>query len=80
MTLAGMFGGRGQLIVHHVMFGPDWDEPCPSCRNFMDELSAGLIAHLHDRDTALALVSRAPRAKIEAYQASRGEPGELAVT
>jgi predicted dithiol-disulfide oxidoreductase (DUF899 family) len=72
VSLARMFGGCRQLIVHHIMFGPDWDEPCPSCRNFMDELSAGLIAHLHDRDTAFALVSRAPRAKIEAYQASRG--------
>lgn len=80
VTLAGMFGSCRQLIVHHIMFGPDWDEPCPSCRNFMDELSAGLIAHLHDRDTAFALVSRAPRAKIEAYQASRGGTVELAAT
>ena len=80
VTLAGMFGGCRQLVIHHVMFGPDWDEPCPSCRNFMDELSAGLIAHLRARDTAFALVSRAPRAKIEAYEASRGGAGELAVT
>ena len=75
VTLAVMFGGCRQLIVHHIMFGPDWDEPCPSCRNFMDELSTGLIGHLRDRDTAFALVSRAPRAKIEAYQASRGWAG-----
>jgi predicted dithiol-disulfide oxidoreductase (DUF899 family) len=61
-----------QLIVHHVMFGPDWDAACPSCMNFIDELSDGLLAHLRARETAFALVSRAPLAKIEAYRTRRG--------
>jgi predicted dithiol-disulfide oxidoreductase (DUF899 family) len=50
------------------MFGPDWDAACPSCTNFIDELSDGLLAHLRARETAFALVSRAPLAKIEAYR------------
>jgi predicted dithiol-disulfide oxidoreductase (DUF899 family) len=75
VSLAGLFGDRGQLIIHHIMFGPDWDQPCPSCSNFMDELSAGLIAHLHERDTAFALVSRAPWAKIEAQAAKSAIDG-----
>ncbi len=25
-TLAGLFGGRSQLIVYHFMFGPDWEQ------------------------------------------------------
>jgi predicted dithiol-disulfide oxidoreductase (DUF899 family) len=29
VTLAQLFGGKRQLIVQHVMFGPDWDKPCP---------------------------------------------------
>jgi predicted dithiol-disulfide oxidoreductase (DUF899 family) len=29
-TLAGVFGDNRQLIVHHIMFGPDWDAPCPA--------------------------------------------------
>jgi predicted dithiol-disulfide oxidoreductase (DUF899 family) len=71
-TLADLFDGSRQLIIHHVMFGPDWDAPCPSCANAVDELSPALLAHLRDRDTAFALVSRAPLPKLEAYQASKG--------
>jgi predicted dithiol-disulfide oxidoreductase (DUF899 family) len=72
VALAGLFGDSSQLIIQHVMFGPDWDAACPSCTNFIDELSDGLLAHLRARDTAFALVSRTPLAKIEAYQASKG--------
>ncbi len=71
-TLAGLFGDNRQLIIHHVMFGPDWEAACPSCTNAVDELSDGLLAHLRGRDTAFALVSRAPLAKLEAYRGSRG--------
>jgi predicted dithiol-disulfide oxidoreductase (DUF899 family) len=71
-TLAGLFGDSRQLIIHHVMFGPDWAAPCPACASSTDELSDGLLAHLRDRGTAFALVSRAPLAKLEAYRISRG--------
>ena len=72
VPLTGLFGDSSQLIIHHIMFGPDWDAACPSCTNFVDELSDGLLAHLRSRDTAFALISRTPLAKIGAYQASRG--------
>jgi predicted dithiol-disulfide oxidoreductase (DUF899 family) len=72
VTLAELFGDSSQLIIHHVMFGPDWDAACPSCTNFIDELSDGLLAHLRARDTAFALVSRTPLAKIAAYRTQRG--------
>ena len=71
-TLADLFEGRGQLIVYHFMFGPDWDEGCPSCTAGCDEISAGLLNHLHARDTSLVVVARAPLPKISAYQAARG--------
>jgi predicted dithiol-disulfide oxidoreductase (DUF899 family) len=71
-TLAALFGGSRQLIVHHVMFDPDWKAPCPHCANAIDEMSDGLLAHLREHDTAFALVSRAPLAKLEAYRAGRG--------
>ena len=29
-TLADLFEGRSQLIVYHFMFGPGWEEGCPS--------------------------------------------------
>ena len=71
-ALAALFGDSRQLIIQHIMFGPDWDAACPSCTNSVDELSDGLLAHLRARDTAFALVSRAPLAKLEAYRTSRG--------
>jgi predicted dithiol-disulfide oxidoreductase (DUF899 family) len=72
VTLAGLFGDSSQLIVQHVMFGPDWDAACPGCTAAVDEFSAALLAHLRSRETAFVLASRAPLAKLEAYQASRG--------
>jgi predicted dithiol-disulfide oxidoreductase (DUF899 family) len=71
-TLLDLFDGRSQLIVQHFMFGPDWDAGCPSCTASADEISAGLLDHLHARDTSFVVVARAPLAKIEAYKAQRG--------
>ncbi len=30
-SLLDLFEGRGQLLIYHFMFDPDWDEGCPSC-------------------------------------------------
>ncbi len=29
-TLADLFAGRSQLVIYHFMFGPDWEQGCPS--------------------------------------------------
>lgn len=71
-TLLDLFEGRRQLVVGHFMFDPRWDAGCPSCSAGADEMSEGLRAHLHARDTTLAYVSRAPLEKIEAYRARKG--------
>ena len=71
-TLLDLFEGRRQLIVCHFMFDPRWDDGCPSCTAGADEMSSGLLAHLHSRDTTLVYVSRAPLGKIEAYKRKRG--------
>jgi len=71
-TLLDLFEGHRQLIVQHFMFDPEWDDGCPSCTAASDEISQGLLDHLHARDTALVVVSRAPIAKIDDYKESRG--------
>ena len=38
--LADLFDGRSQLIVYHFMFGPDWEEGCPSCSLAADHFDA----------------------------------------
>jgi predicted dithiol-disulfide oxidoreductase (DUF899 family) len=72
VTLAELFGDRGQLIVQHVMFQPEWEAACPGCTASVDVIPERLLAQVHSRDTAFVLVSRAPLAKLEAYKAARG--------
>ncbi|MEM7044606.1 MAG: DUF899 family protein, partial [Pseudomonadota bacterium] len=70
-TLAELFDGHGQLIVYHFMFGPDWEEGCPSCSFWCDHFD-GIDMHLAARDTAFVLVSNAPLATLLAYRARMG--------
>ncbi len=71
-TLVDLFEGRRQLMVGHFMFDPEWDDGCPSCTAGAEEMSDGLLDHLHTRDTTMAYVSRAPIEKISAYKAKKG--------
>jgi predicted dithiol-disulfide oxidoreductase (DUF899 family) len=80
VSLLDLFDGRRQLIVYHFMFDPNepppgqsgapWDEGCPSCSFLVDNI--GHPAHLHARDTSLALVSRAPLSKITPFRQRMG--------
>jgi predicted dithiol-disulfide oxidoreductase (DUF899 family) len=70
-SLADLFAGRSQLVVYHFMFGPDWQEGCPSCSFVCDHID-GAVPHLAARDVTLTMVSRAPLAKIEAFQKRMG--------
>lgn len=69
-SLLDLFEGRSQLIVYHFMFHPDWEEGCDGCSWFVDGLSHA--AHIQARDVSLALVSRAPLAKLTAYRERMG--------
>ncbi len=62
--LSQLFGGRRQLIVQHVMFGPDAEQPCPGCSASIREIAPGLLGNLQTRETTFVLASRAPYAKI----------------
>lgn len=70
-TLADLFKDRRQLVVYHFMFGPDDDAGCPACSLVADNFASGLV-HLAARDTAFAVVSRAPIDKIERFRKRMG--------
>jgi predicted dithiol-disulfide oxidoreductase (DUF899 family) len=53
------------------MFGPDWNEGCPSCSFWTDNFN-GIDVHLAHRDTAFVLVSRGPIDRLEAYRKRMG--------
>ncbi|HEX5407693.1 MAG TPA: DUF899 domain-containing protein [Pseudonocardiaceae bacterium] len=72
VRLLDMFEGHDQLIVQHVMYGPDWANVCPGCTASLDEMSPALFQHMRSRATAYAAVSRAPFAKLAASKESNG--------
>ena len=70
-TLRDLFDGHTQLLAYHFMFGPDWDEGCPSCSFWADSYD-GTQVHLAHRDVSFVCVSRAPYPKLAAYKARMG--------
>ena len=66
-TLADLFEGRGQLLVQHFMFGPGWEQGCPSC-SFMADHTDGMNVHLAQRDITFVAISRAPLAEIVRFR------------
>lgn len=70
-TLAELFDGRSQLIVHHLMFAPDWDAACPGCSFQADHID-GPARHLARHNVTVVAVSRAPIDKLLAYRRRMG--------
>jgi predicted dithiol-disulfide oxidoreductase (DUF899 family) len=69
-TLLDLFDGRGQLIVQHFMFGPDWEQGCDGCSLMADHI--GPLSHLHAKGTSFVLVSRAGLAKLLEFRERMG--------
>ncbi|MCH9682577.1 MAG: DUF899 domain-containing protein [Deltaproteobacteria bacterium] len=70
-SMLDLFGDSQQLLVYHFMFGPDWEAGCPSCTFWADHFDP-MIPHLRARDTAFAVVSSAPLAKLQPYAERMG--------
>ena len=70
-TLADLFDGCSQLIIYHFMYGPDWEEGCPSCSFWADNFD-GIGVHLSHRDINMLAVSRASLDKLEVYKKRMG--------
>jgi predicted dithiol-disulfide oxidoreductase (DUF899 family) len=72
VTLADLFEDKRQVVIQHVMFGPDWDAPCPSCSMAISQMTPALFAGLRNRETVFVLASRAPYSKIDSAKRERG--------
>jgi predicted dithiol-disulfide oxidoreductase (DUF899 family) len=80
VDLAGLFGGRRQLIVYRAFYGPDIttyapggsypERACAGCSMVADQVAHP--AHLNARDTTLAYVSRAPQEEIQGLKQRMG--------
>jgi len=70
-SLSDLFRGRSQLLVYHLMFGPDYAAACPSCSSIADGFN-GIDVHLANHDVMLWAISRAPLTKLQAYKRRMG--------
>ena len=57
-SLADIFRGRSQLLVYHLMFGPEYTAACPSCSAIADGFN-GFFVHLANHDVMLWAVESA---------------------
>ncbi|MFB3059417.1 MAG: DUF899 domain-containing protein [Gammaproteobacteria bacterium] len=71
LSLADLFEDKSQLIIYHFMYGPDWEEGCPSCSFWADNFN-GIDIHLRHRDANMVVVSRASLAQLQAYRKRMG--------
>jgi predicted dithiol-disulfide oxidoreductase (DUF899 family) len=70
-SLSDLFEEKSQLIIYHFMYGPDWQEGCPSCSFWADNFN-GIDIHLGHRDANLVVISRASLNTLEAYKKRMG--------
>ncbi|MEM9027555.1 MAG: thioredoxin family protein [Pseudomonadota bacterium] len=70
-TLSDLFDGASQLMTYHFMFGPTWEEGCPSCSMCADGFDSVRI-HLRARDVKLVAVSRCALHKLLPFKARMG--------
>lgn len=57
-----LFGAKSDLLVYSYMYGPEWEDPCPSCTSFIDGVDA---------------VSRHVRQQVELVVVGKATPAQL---
>src|SRR5258705_13104237 len=70
VTLADLFGDKQTLAIYSYMFGPQREQPCPSCTSFMSTWEAKLPDV--EQRIAFVFVARSPVARLIAAKRSRG--------
>jgi predicted dithiol-disulfide oxidoreductase (DUF899 family) len=65
-----LFGDKKTLMLYSFMYGPHWDNPCPSCTSLMDGFDRS--AYQVTRNAAFAGIAKAPPGKIDAWAKKRG--------
>ncbi|HEX7605719.1 MAG TPA: DUF899 family protein [Usitatibacter sp.] len=65
-----LFGDKKTLLLYSFMYGPNWDNPCPSCTSLMDGFDRS--SYQVTRDAAFVAIAKAPAEKINAWAKKRG--------
>ncbi|HEY1953584.1 MAG TPA: DUF899 family protein [Gemmatimonadaceae bacterium] len=65
-----LFGDKNTLLLYSFMFGPNWDNPCPSCTSLVDGFDRSW--YQVSRDAAFVAIAKAPAERINAWAKRRG--------
>ena len=65
-----LFGDKNTLLLYSFMYGPNWDNPCPSCTSLVDGFDR--TAYQVTRHAAFVAIAKAPAEKINAWAKTRG--------
>ena len=70
-TLEDLFKAKSQLVIYHLMFGADWEKPCPGCTAWANAFN-GTTQYLAAADARLIAMSHAPYEKLAPVAAEYG--------
>src|SRR6516164_9583026 len=65
-----LFADKHTLLLYSFMFGPNWDNPCPSCTSLVDGFDR--TSYQVTRDAAFVAIAKAPAERIDAWARERG--------
>jgi predicted dithiol-disulfide oxidoreductase (DUF899 family) len=69
VKFSDLFGDKSTLLLYSFMFGPSWDNPCPSCTSLVDGFDRS--AYQVTRHAAFAAIAKAPADRINAWARKR---------
>ncbi len=65
-----LFGDKQTLLLYNFMYGPSWDNPCPSCTSLMDGFDR--TAYQVTQNAAFCGIAKAPAENINKWAKTRG--------
>jgi predicted dithiol-disulfide oxidoreductase (DUF899 family) len=70
VRFSALFGDQNTLILYSFMFGPNWDNPCPSCTSLVDGFDRSW--YQVSQNAAFVAIAKAPAERIQAWAKQRG--------
>src|SRR6202142_964973 len=65
-----LFGDKNTLLLYSFMYGPNWDNPCPSCTSLVDGFDRS--AYQVTRNAAFVAIAKASAEQINVWAKRRG--------
>ena len=69
VRISELFGDKNTLLLYSFMYGPGWDNPCPSCTSLVDGFDRS--AYQVSQNAAFVAIAKAPAEMINAWAKKR---------